>query len=121
MDKKIMGKIQKLLLAERERLLGNADETRKHDLNVSTDDLADEADLASIELSQGVVFNLREKEKNMLVEIDMALEKLDAGDYGLCEECDENIPVKRLELFPTARLCIQHQEEKERRSKNFVA
>ena len=121
MEKKNVARFKKLLLTERERLLNNAASTKKNDLAVSTDDLADEADLASVELSQGVVFNLRQKEKQMLSDIDEALAKLDSGEFGLCEECGDEIPARRMELFPTARLCIQHQEEKERRSKHFVA
>lgn len=121
MDKKTVNKFRKQLLEERQRLLNNAASTKRNDLYVSTDDLADEADLASVELSQGVVFNLRMKEKEMMSEIDSALERLDSEDFGQCEECGDEIPMRRLELFPTARLCIQHQEEKERRKKNFVA
>lgn len=121
MDKKVVAKFKKMLLTERERLLNNAASSKKNDLAVSSDDLADEADLASAELTQGVVFNLRQKEKQMLADIDEALAKLESGEYGTCEECGDEIPARRLELFPTARLCIQHQEEKERRSKNFVA
>lgn len=121
MDSKDLAKIKKLLLTERERLLNNASISKRSELTLSSDDLADEADLASAELTQGVAFNLRQKEKQMLTDIDAALAKMEDGEYGECEECGDDIPLKRLELFPMAKLCIVHQEDKERKKKHFVA
>ena len=121
MNAKNLAKLKKSLLAERERLLNTAASSRKTDFSIATDDLADEADLTSVELSQGVVFTLREKEQRTLAEIDEALQRMEDGTYGLCEECDEEIGAKRLEIFPTARLCIAHQEEEEKKKKFYVA
>lgn len=121
MDTKRLAKFKKALLLERERLLNNAASTKREGLGVSSDDLADEADLASAELSQSITFNLRVKEKDALLLITEALNKIDSNDFGLCEECGEEIPERRLELFPTAKYCIFHQEEKEHRSKKFIA
>lgn len=114
-------KLKKKLMAEKQRLLNTAASSRKSEFSIATDDLADEADLTSVELSQGVVFTLREKEQRTLAEIDEALQRMEEGTYGLCEECDEEIGAKRLEIFPTARLCIAHQEEEEKKKKFFVA
>jgi DnaK suppressor protein len=49
--------------------------------------------------------------------IDDALEAIEDGDYGLCEECDEPINEKRLRLMPFARFCVRCQSELERRAK----
>ena len=46
-------------------------------------------------------------------EVEAALERLDAGDYGSCEECGGPIGDERLEAFPTARFCIEHQAAQE--------
>jgi DnaK suppressor protein len=46
---------------------------------------------------------------------------MEEGAYGTCEECDEKIGLKRLEIFPTARLCISHQEEREKKKKFYAA
>ena len=121
MDKKDLAKFRKLLLEERQRLLNNSATSRKRDFTISVDDLADESDQTSSELSQGVVFTLREKEQRMLANIDMALERMEEGTYGLCEDCEEPIGKKRLELFPTANLCVAHQEEAEKKKKFYVA
>lgn len=121
MDAKNVTKLKKKLLEERARLLNTASSSRKKDFSIATDDLADEADLTSIELSQGVVFTLREKEQHTLAEIDEALQRMEEGSYGLCEECETEIGAKRLEIFPTARLCITHQEEQEKKKKFYAA
>jgi DnaK suppressor protein len=55
---------------------------------------------------------LRDQEE--LLEIDAARERIRAGSYGLCSECEEPIPLARLRAVPTARLCLQHQAEWER-------
>jgi DnaK suppressor protein len=119
MNSKDAAKLKKKLLAEKERLLSSAATSRKAEFTIATDDLADETDLTSVELSQGVVFTLREKEQRTLAAIDEALQRMEEGTYGLCEECDEEIGAKRLEIYPTARLCITHQEEADEKRKKF--
>lgn len=121
MQAKDIAKMKKRLLAEKQRLLNTAAESRKKEFSIATDDLADEADLTSVERSQGIVFTLREKEQKTLAEIDEALQRMEEGTYGLCEECEDDIGAKRLEIFPTARLCITHQEEVEKKKKFYVA
>ncbi len=48
-----------------------------------------------------------------LDQIELALKKLDAGEYGICEACDQPIPIARLEFLPFAALCVQCQKKKE--------
>lgn len=121
MDAKETMKLKKLLLEEKQRLLNSAATSRKRDFAIPTEDLADEADQTSTEMDQGIVFSLREKEQRTLADIDEALQKMDEGTYGLCEDCEEPIGEKRLVLNPTARLCLTHQEEVERKRKFYVA
>lgn len=121
MEAKDLIKLKKKLLLERERLLNSAASSRKSEFSIATDDLADETDLTSVELSQGVVFTLREKEQRTLSEIDEALQRMEEGTYGQCEDCEDEIGAKRLDIFPTARLCITHQEEQEKKKKFYVA
>ena len=121
MNTKDIAKLKKKLIQERTRLLNTASSSRQKDFSIATEDLADETDLTSVEMSQGVVFTLREKEQRTLAEIDEALQRMEDGSYGLCEECDAEIGAKRLDIFPTARLCITHQEEQEKKKKFYVA
>jgi DnaK suppressor protein len=48
-----------------------------------------------------------------LESIEHALERIEAGAYGICEECKQPIPVERLEARPLATLCIEHQRERD--------
>lgn len=121
MDAKELQKLKKILLNEKQRLLNNSATSRKRDFSIPTEDLADDSDHTSTELSQGIVFTLREKEQKTLSEIDNALHRMDEGDYGCCEDCGDPIGFKRLELYPTARYCVTHQEEVEKRKKFYVA
>ena len=54
-----------------------------------------------------------------LSHIDEALGQLDAGEYGLCVKCDEEISMKRLEARPVTTLCIRCKEEQEQKEKSF--
>ena len=54
---------------------------------------------------------------DQLGEIEVALEKLAEGDFGICEVCDEEIPMGRMVVNPTARLCVRDQERKERNNR----
>ena len=80
MDVQTMNKFKRILIAEKERLLNNSKESIKHDLNISTDDLPDEADLAASEISQSLMFGLRNRERIMIAKIDTALSKIQDGN-----------------------------------------
>ena len=87
---------------------------------LSTDDLPDEVDLASSESDQSMNLRLRDRERVLLRKIDKALEKIEDGTYGVCESCDEDIGIKRLEARPVTDLCIRCKEEQEKMEKTFA-
>ena len=58
---------------------------------------------------------LETSDLELLVQIDRALEKIDEGEYGLCEESGESIEKERLEAKPWARFCVRVQREREAR------
>ena len=61
---------------------------------------ADESD------QYGARIALTENLTRQLANVDLALEKIQKGVYGKCENCDQEIPIERLEILPTARLCF---------------
>jgi DnaK suppressor protein len=85
------------------------------DFNLKTEELADEVDLSSAEAEQGMKLRLRNREALLLKKIDAALEKIQAGTFGVCECCEENIELSRLEVRPTASLCLTCKEQEEMR------
>lgn len=114
MDKKILEHYKGLLLKHRQQILNVGLLNKSDDLHVSGDDLSDETDLASSLIQQQLSCTIRDREYAKLRRIDAALDRIEEGTYGHCDECDEEISAKRLENQPWADLCIQHAEEKEK-------
>lgn len=107
-------KFKTLLLEHKMRIQNGAILTSKDDLHISSDDLADESDIASNVINQHVSMNMRHRELGKLRAINEALYRIENGGFGHCEECDDPIGMKRLENQPWATLCITHAEEFER-------
>ncbi|MGE0614005.1 MAG: TraR/DksA family transcriptional regulator [Bacteriovoracia bacterium] len=120
MDKKTVTKFKKLLLDEKQRILNNSKNTLNNELNISSDDLPDESDLAAVEINQNLVFKLRDRERQLLVKIDEALARMDEGSFGTCEECEEDIEMRRLEARPVSTMCIACKEKQEHREKVYA-
>jgi DnaK suppressor protein len=114
MNEKKLDHFKKLLLDAKSQIMNRGLLNSSEDFHISQDDLADESDLATNIISQQISFSMREKEQAKLNKINHALEKINDGTYGLCEDCDEPIGEKRLQHQPWAELCIIHAEEHER-------
>lgn len=119
MKKKELEKFKNILLEKKEKILGNARHTLEDDMTLDQADLADEMDLASSEYLQSFQFRLRGRERTFLSKIDKALAKIETGEFGICEECEEKIHSKRLEARPETTLCIKCKEEQEREESQF--
>lgn len=107
--------IRKKLLEQKHTLLSEA--------GVALNQLPDEqifpelGDQASAEIDRNFMLRLRGRERNLLKKIDEAMEKIDSGNYGICENCGQEINIKRLEARPVTTMCIEcktEQEEEER-------
>jgi DnaK suppressor protein len=119
MNKTQLKKFKKLLESKREEIIRRAQQTLEHDMALDSDDLPDEMDLASSEYLQAFTFRLRGREKTFLDKIQKALERIEDGSFGMCEECGEPISVKRLEARPETTLCIRCKEDQERVERDF--
>jgi DnaK suppressor protein len=106
-----------VLLAKKKEILRNAQRTLNQEMTLDSDDLADEMDLASSEYLQSFTFRLRGREKVFLEKIDHALEKIRNGSFGVCEQCDDPISIRRLEARLETTLCIRCKEDQERLEK----
>ena len=115
-----MDKFKTLLLQAKIKIMSGGILRSNEDLTVSSDDLSDEADLASSVINQQVTFNMRQRELVKLKAIEEALYRIEQGSFGHCEECDESIGEKRLENQPWTSLCITHAEEQERENQKFI-
>ncbi len=119
LKKKDLKRFKEILLGKKAELLRNAQKTLTEDMALDADDLPDEMDLASSEYLQSFTFRLRGREKTFLKKIDHALKKIDDGIFGVCEECEEPISLKRLEARPETTLCIRCKEDQERIEKAY--
>jgi DnaK suppressor protein len=119
LKKKDLKRFREILLGKKAELLRNAQKTLTEDMTLDADDLPDEMDLASSEYLQSFTFRLRGREKTFLKKIDHALRKIDDGKFGVCEECEEPISLKRLEARPETTLCIRCKEDQERIEKAY--
>ena len=114
MDKADVERFKEKLLKLKMQILNGGIINSKADLEVSQDDLADETDLASNVIAQQISFSIREREIRKLRLIEEALNRVENGTFGECEDCGEDIELKRLENQPWTTLCIVHAEERER-------
>ncbi len=114
-----LAKFRKLLEDKRDDIIKKAKETLEEDMTLDTNDLPDEMDLASSEYLQSFTFRLRGREKSFLDKINKALERIDNNSFGMCEECGDEISVKRLEARPETTLCIRCKEDQERAEKDY--
>jgi DnaK suppressor protein len=108
----------KLRLQEmRDEILRKADETVEH--MREQDNVADPADRATVEEEHALELRTRDRERKLLKKIEQSITRIDAGDYGFCEETGEPIGVARLLARPTATLSIEAQERRERLQKMY--
>jgi DnaK suppressor protein len=101
---------------ERE-LLSNADETTEH--LRETVIVPDPADRATIEEEHALELRTRDRERKLLKKVQSALQSIDSGDYGFCEETGDPIGVARLLARPTATLSLEAQQRREMKQRLF--
>jgi len=119
LNQKDQKRFKKILEENKRALLSSAKKTLSEEATFDTDDLPDEIDLASSEYTQSMTFRLRDREKFLLKKIDDALARIETNTYGICEICEEEISVKRLEARPVTTMCIRCKEEQEKQEKSY--
>ena len=82
--------------------------------------LSDPNDAATQEEEFRLELRTRDRERKLIIKIDQALQRVDDGLYGFCEDTGEPIGIKRLEARPIATLCIEAQERHERLEKTRI-
>jgi DnaK suppressor protein len=81
------------------------------------DEGRDAYDLASDERDREISFILNDREREKLLAIDEALQRIKEKTYGICESCEAEIQLGRLKVLPFTRLCVRCQEENEKEAK----
>lgn len=121
MTKKELARFKKLILAERERVVAKLDSIDEAINERSSSQPSGAqgysnhmADIGSDAMEQEQAFIHASQGAGYLRQLDDALGRIEAGTYGICEECQGKIPVKRLEAYLGAELCVSCKAKQER-------
>jgi DnaK suppressor protein len=106
------------LVTLKDDILSSAGETTEH-LREDTVVVPDPADRATIEEEHALELRTRDRERKLLKKIEQSIDRIDAGDYGYCDETGEPIGVGRLLARPTATLSLEAQQRRELKQKMF--
>jgi DnaK suppressor protein len=106
------------LVALKREILSNAGETTEH-LREDTSVVPDPTDRATIEEEHALELRTRDRERKLLKKIEQSITRIDAGDYGYCDETGEAIGIGRLLARPTATLSLEAQQRRELKQKMF--
>ena len=121
MRKEFLKKAEETLQETKKQLLREIQERVKEETEGSKDEGRDTYDLASDERDREINFILNDREREKLLAIDEALQRIKDKTYGMCEcgceNCEGEIQLGRLKVLPFTRLCVKCQEEMERESK----
>lgn len=110
-----LDEIKAILLAMKEDILKEITQSKKGDeSSLSTDPSGDIYDQASNERERELTLLLGDRERDKLRNIEDALQRIEDGEYGVCEECEEEIPLGRLKVMPFARHCVRCKSDIER-------
>jgi DnaK suppressor protein len=112
------GRLRDMLVQKRKeiraRIVDEIGEKMTEDIDSTLGPALDEGDLSNLDLGRDLDYRLLTMCTETLKNVDRALERLDEGTYGTCEECGGDMKEKRLQALPFARYCVDCQREKER-------
>jgi DnaK suppressor protein len=106
------------LLNWKEEILRESRETLAA-LQTESENHPDLADRASSETDRAIELRTRDRQRKLIAKIDSALQRIEEGVYGFCEETGEPISLKRLDARPIATLSLEAQERHERRERVY--
>ncbi len=105
-------KFKKILDGRLGELLTEANKTVTG-MTSQKENLPDPADRASLESDRNFTLRIRDRERKLIGKIKEALDRIDQGTYGICEECGEDISEARLKARPVTTLCIDCKKRQE--------
>lgn len=113
MNKKTTLRFREKLLSLREALAGEVVALKEEGFALGTDGIQDVGDDAANTYTRQVLLGLSERDREVLRQIDEALDRIDQGSFGECEECGEEIGTERLKVLPYTTLCVECKANQE--------
>lgn len=117
MDQKEQDKFKILLEEKRDNLLKEAERSLS-ELTDQHGNIPDPNDRASAESGRNFELRIRNRERKLLEKIEEAIQRIEDGEYGECDDCGELIGLKRLEARPVTTLCIDCKTRQETEEKS---
>ncbi|MBI4161166.1 MAG: TraR/DksA family transcriptional regulator [Acidobacteria bacterium] len=115
MNKKTLDRYRKMLIAKQENLVDSYMKNKNYGKEADTDQgTQDIADRASNAYTKEFLYSLSNSERQILHQVQEALERIKAKTFGVCMECEETVQKKRLDAVPWAQYCISCQEKVEK-------
>ena len=112
-----MNQFRSQLESIRSELLGDVEKSNQHLKESEAGQMADISDHAARTYSRQLEGELGEQEWQKLKQVDMAIEKIAEGEYGVCAQCEASIPEARLKVVPYTEFCTQCLSEMEKNPK----
>jgi len=111
--------IKTMLIKMRDELIEEIAKNRKMETDDLRNEIGDLYDLADNERDRQLSHILNDRDREKLIEINDALERIEDGTYGICEECGKRITPNRLKIMPFARLCVPCKSDIEKQTGQF--
>lgn len=114
MNKQQVERFKKVLLEKREQLVQDVESVRSRSAEDTEEEDKDYIDVAVSSYTKEFLLTLSDLERKQLVAVEQAIEAVEQGTYGTCDECGEEIEEKRLKALPWATFCLRCQELSDR-------
>ena len=116
MEKKKVKYFQSVLQEIGIEIVGGVEKLQNNGKNDEAEHMPDISDDAARAYDRKLQGDLEEQEWNKLKQVEAALEKVENGEYGICDQCEKKIPEARLKIIPYTEFCTQCLSEIEKKS-----
>ncbi len=116
MNDKQLKKFKRQLEEMKKKILDDVEQTLT-EMTTQAGNIPDPNDRATVESERSFELRIRDRERKLMNKIDEALVRIKEGEYGNCEDCGEEIAIKRLEARPVAKFCIDCKTKQEQQEK----
>ncbi len=116
MNDKQLKKFKAQLEEMRDKIISDAEQTLS-EMTTQTGNIPDPNDRATVESDRNFELRLRDRERKLMSKIEEALLRIEEKTYGVCDDCGEDITIKRLEARPVAKYCIDCKTRQEQQEK----
>ena len=121
MSKRDLEFFTELLQQQKAELLREGDRAANGMTDEEKENFPDPTDRAALEFNRNFMLRIKDRERKLVMKIEEALKRIEDGEYGICEECEEPIGVERLKARPVTTLCIDCKAAQEAAEKKIGA